>query len=130
MQAARLLGLGEEDAAAADAEGVVRRLGRARDLDWLFVDDGLEDFGQAGFVGDIPVERLEPGIEEFKAELLLFVRGPEDLAVLLEPLDEFDDRRGGRHSHCASEYCRAGVKSSRRERANSLRRTAYSRRQG
>ena len=104
MQAARLLGLGEEDAAAADAEGVVRRLGRARDLDWLFVDDGLEDFGQAGFVGDVPAEGLEEGVEELGAKLLFFVvKGLEDRSVAGEAVYKVGDERRRRGTHWGSE---------------------------
>ena len=96
----RFLGLGKEDAAAADAECVVRGLGCACDLDGLFVDDRLEDFGQAGFVGDVPTERLEEGVEELGAELFFFVvRGQKDLAVPFEPLDEVSHQCGRRSSH-------------------------------
>jgi hypothetical protein len=52
-----LLGLEEEDAPAADAEAVVRRLGRAADLDGVLVDDFAEGFGVILRVVDVPAER-------------------------------------------------------------------------
>ena len=63
------------------------------------MDDRLEDFGQAGFVGDVPAERGEEGIEELKAELLFFVVGrEEDSMVLAETVYEAE-KCVGRRTH-------------------------------
>ena len=52
-----LLGLDEELALLADAEGVIRRLGRAADFDLVLVDDLFVLLGEALHVVDVPAER-------------------------------------------------------------------------
>ena len=49
---------------------------------------------------DVPAEGFEEGVEELGAELLfLVVRGQEDLAVLVEVVDQtFDGVRGVAHA--------------------------------
>ena len=68
-----LLGLDEELARAADAEAVVRGLGRAADLDGVLVDDVLVGLGVAGPVVDVPAEGLEERVDELAADLGLVV---------------------------------------------------------
>jgi hypothetical protein len=93
----RLFGLGEEDAAAADAEGVVRGLGCARDLDGFFVDDRPKESANAE--GRMPNGRIGD------AELFFFVvRGQEDLAVAGEPFDEVSHEGWRKSTHCGSRY--------------------------
>jgi len=142
------MGIGEEDAAAADAEGAVRPvcvrprtgrgLGRAEESSnaklqtpnselraelFFLVLRGQEDPstslragpGQAGFVGDVPAEGLEEGVEELSAELFFFVVwGQEDLAVAGEPLDEVSHQCGRRSSHGGSRIFSGRTKSSLR----------------
>ena len=68
------------------------------------MDDRLEDFGQAGLVGDVPAEGFEEGIEELGAELFFFVVGGlEDLAVLVEAVNQAFDGVGHGRTHAATE---------------------------
>jgi len=56
------------------------------------------EFGQALSVVHVPAERGEEGVEEFKAELFFFVvAGEEDLAVLVEAVNEAQKGVGGRN---------------------------------
>ncbi len=87
-----LLGLDEELADAADAKAVVRGLGRAADLDGVFVDDVLVGFGVACLVVDVSAECVEERVDELAADLgfvvgLLLV----GLGVLGEALDELEN---------------------------------------
>ena len=68
-----LLGFEKELPPAADAEAVVRGLGRAADLDRVFVDDVLVGFGVALLVVDVPAEGLEEWVEKLVAELSFVV---------------------------------------------------------
>ena len=64
------------------------------------MDDLLEGLGQALFVVHVPAERREEGVEELGAELFFFVvAGLEDLAVLVEAVNQPFDGVGGRRSH-------------------------------
>ena len=69
------------------------------------MDDRLEDPsttlragpGQAGFIGDVPAEGFEEGVEELGAELFFFVvRGQEDPMVLAKTVYEAEKCVGGR----------------------------------
>ena len=64
------------------------------------MDDLLEGLGQALFVVHVPAERGEEGVEELGAELFfLVVAGLEDLAVLVEAVNQTFDGVGDGRSH-------------------------------
>ena len=89
-----LLGLDEELALLADAEGVVRRLGRAADLHLVLVDHLFVLLGKSLGVIDVPAERGEEGVDELVADCGLGERGVAVLVVVaLEELDELADLR-------------------------------------
>ena len=53
----------------------------------------------------VPAERGEEGIEELRAELLFFVvAGEEDLAVLVEAVNQPSDGVGRGRAHCGLGY--------------------------
>ena len=93
-----LLGLDEELALLADAEGVVRRFGRAADPHLVLVDDLLVLLREPLGVVDVPAERGEEGINELVADGGLAECGVAVLVVVaLEELDKLDDL--GRSGH-------------------------------
>jgi len=66
--------------------------------------DARRLFSHACLVGDVPAKGLEEGIEELKAELFFFVvAGEEDLAVLVEAVDQTFDGVGRGRAHAARE---------------------------
>lgn len=94
----RLLGLDEELARAADAEGVVGRLGAGADLDDVLVDDVPVGLSQTLAVVHVPAERLEEGVEVIAAKLRLGVTAVAVVVeVQAEALDQLDDLLGCRH---------------------------------
>ena len=93
-----LLGLDEELALLAEAEGVVRRLGRVADLHLVLVDHLFVLLREALRVVDVPAERGEEGVDELVAGRDLAERGGVVLVVVaFEELDELDDLGGSNH---------------------------------
>ena len=112
-----LLGLDEEFAGAADAEGVVGGGGGdAGDFQGLLVDDVFVGLGVAGGVVDIPAERGEEGVEKFAAQLGFLVVGVEvGIEVAAEGIDEGEEARGDRHGVMRCEGRARGRASAERE---------------
>ena len=86
------LGFHEELARAADAEGVIRRLGGPAHLDRILVDHILVGLGVVLAVGHIPAQGLEERVEEFAAQLrLVVVPGAVGGGLIAKALDELAD---------------------------------------
>ncbi|HEX9756895.1 MAG TPA: hypothetical protein VGB26_03735 [Nitrospiria bacterium] len=83
-----------------DAKAIVGGLGRAADLDRIFMDDVLVSLGIARFIGHVPSKCLEEGIDELASKLGLIIgRTTVGFDILLEPIDQLDDGlRGLSHS--------------------------------
>ena len=99
---ARLLALYEEFYGFADAEGVIRCLGRSADLDRILVHKVLVRLGVARFVVHVPAEGLEEWIDEFQPDLSFVVlTGAVGISITLEPFDEIDDFPWSGHRYVA-----------------------------
>lgn len=80
-RARRLFGFGEKFARAADAKRIIGRLGRAANLERIFVDDFFVLLCPTLGVHHIPAERLKKWIEKFAAQLRFLVL---HLVILIE----------------------------------------------
>ena len=100
-----LFGFQEKLARPADAEAVIRGLGDAADLDGVLVDDVLVGFGIAVFVGDVPAQGLEKGVDELPAHLG-FVVGAffVGVQVVVKGVDQFFDTVGCGHEGLSTDW--------------------------
>ncbi len=96
-------GFEEELAGAADAEGVIRGLGCAADLDLVLVNYVLEGLGEAQLVVDVAAEGFEEGIDEFDADLSFVVGGAVGVLIVGETVDEVQDLARGGHEATRSQ---------------------------
>ena len=104
------LGLDEEFAGAADAEGIVRRGGAgAGNAERIFVDDVLVGLGIALSVVHVPAKGGEEWVDEFLADPCLLVVGVNvGIEVATEGLDTLKNALRNRHEG-ARQQNRAGL---------------------